>query len=102
MPGGFQPELVAKLEESSKRLSKGRKKRVVSSSLATPEAIADFALLASQPLHKTSKVCLPYFTVHNMEHSTVRTHNNYRLLQTVSITLSLHCKTSIGSIGTSV
>lgn len=55
VPGGFQPELVAKLEESSKRLSKGRKKRVVSSSLATPEAIADFALLASQPLHKTSK-----------------------------------------------
>ena len=55
-PGGFSPELLAKMEESSKRLSKGRKKRVISPELATPEELAAFTLLAAQPLHKTSKV----------------------------------------------
>ena len=63
VPAGFSPELLAKMEESSKRLSKGRKKRVTSPSLVTSEALAEFTLLASQPLHMTSKVrtmaCLP-------------------------------------------
>lgn len=55
-PGGFGPELRAMMEDSSKHLSKGRKKRAISVELATPETLAAFTLLASQPLHKTSKV----------------------------------------------
>lgn len=44
------------MDECSKALSKTRKKRVVSATLAPPEAVAELSLLAAQPLHKTSKV----------------------------------------------
>lgn len=44
------------MTEHSTVLSKGRKKRAMPATLATPEDIGGFALLGSHPLHKTSKV----------------------------------------------
>jgi hypothetical protein len=38
----------------SKELSKWRKKRPAQPSLATPEALASYTCLSSQPLHKTT------------------------------------------------
>ena len=44
------------MTEHSTVLSKGRKKRAMSATLATPEEIGGFGLLGTHPLHKTSKV----------------------------------------------
>lgn len=52
---GITSEIAGKLTASSNELSKGRKKRVVSPTVATPEDIAAFSLQHSVPLHKTSK-----------------------------------------------
>ena len=56
-PAGLSAELLDRMDACSKGLSKTRKKRVVSATLASPEAVAELSLLAAQPLHKTSKVC---------------------------------------------
>ena len=55
-PAGLSAALLGRMDECSKALSKTRKKRVVSATLAAPEAVAELSLLAAQPLHKTSKV----------------------------------------------
>ena len=55
-PPGLSPSLLERMDECSRALSKTRKKRVVSATLAPPEAVAELSLLAAQPLHKTSKV----------------------------------------------
>ena len=44
------------MTEHSTVLSKGRKKRAIPATLATPEEIGGFGLLGTHPLHKTSKV----------------------------------------------
>ena len=41
------------LTACSNELSKGRKKRAISPTLATPDDLAAFSLQLSQPLHKT-------------------------------------------------
>jgi hypothetical protein len=55
-PPGLSAALLERMDACSKALSKTRKKRVVSPTLAPPEAVAELSLLAAQPLHKTSKV----------------------------------------------
>lgn len=44
------------MTECSMKLSQGRKKRELPEGLATPEDLASYQLLGSQPLHKTGKV----------------------------------------------
>ena len=60
--GVMPPELAQKLEDKNKELSKKRRKRAISPSVATPEALADFTQLVAQPLHKTSKVTAAQLT----------------------------------------
>lgn len=52
--------------EHSKALSKGRKKRIMPASLATPQDIEAFSLISSHPLHKSTKVrCIHLANVHS-------------------------------------
>ncbi|EFN51555.1 hypothetical protein CHLNCDRAFT_140025 [Chlorella variabilis] len=52
---GITPDIAEKLTACSNELSKGRKKRAISATVATPDDLAAFALQSSHPLHKTSK-----------------------------------------------
>ncbi|KAL4431421.1 hypothetical protein ABPG75_006677 [Micractinium tetrahymenae] len=52
---GITPDIAEKLTACSNELSKGRKKRAISPTVATPDDIAGFSLQSSIPLHKTSK-----------------------------------------------
>lgn len=47
--------MIARMTEHSTVLSKGRKKRAMPATLATPEDVSGFGLLGTHPLHKTSK-----------------------------------------------
>lgn len=49
------PEVVEAMTACSTELTKGRKKRIISSTLAKPEEIAAYTLLGSYPLHSTRK-----------------------------------------------
>jgi hypothetical protein len=51
---GITSDVVDTMTALSKELSKWRKKRPAQPSLATPEALASYTCLSSQPLHKTS------------------------------------------------
>lgn len=53
--GGLTSTVTDKLTACSNTLSKGRKKREISSTVATPDDIAGFSLLKSQPLHSSKK-----------------------------------------------
>lgn len=46
------------LTEFSNKMSKYRKKRVISADLITPEELESFVLLAANPVHKTTQVML--------------------------------------------
>ncbi len=52
---GITEDIVARMTEHSTVLSKGRKKRAMPATLATPEDVGGFALLGCHPLHKTAK-----------------------------------------------
>jgi len=52
--GGLSDELMASITATAAELSKGRKKRVISPELATPELLASFAAEEPLPLHKPS------------------------------------------------
>lgn len=52
---GITADIAEKLTACSNELSKGRKKRAISPTVATPEELDAFALHSSHPLHKTSK-----------------------------------------------
>eukprot|EP00899_Mesostigma_viride_P001266 jgi/Mesvir1/1113/Mv17620-RA.2 len=54
LKGGIPAEVTAKLNECSMGLSKGRKKRQISPSLAKAEDIQGYTQTASHPLHKTT------------------------------------------------
>jgi hypothetical protein len=45
------------------QLSKTRKKRALPPTLATPEDFAAFTLSSSNPLHKTTQVCVTFMCV---------------------------------------
>jgi pre-mRNA-processing factor 19 len=51
---GLSDELLASITATAGELSKGRKKRVISPELATPEQLASFAAEEPLPLHKPS------------------------------------------------
>eukprot|EP00898_Chlorokybus_atmophyticus_P008651 jgi/Chlat1/8788/Chrsp90S08134 len=51
---GITPEVIQEMTETSTTLSKARKKRQVSPTLATPEALDSHTQIASHPLHKTT------------------------------------------------
>lgn len=53
---GIPTEVGQELQAISAKLSKGRKKRIISESLATVDDISSYSLLGSHPLHKTNKV----------------------------------------------
>ncbi len=53
---GITEDIIARMTEHSTDLSKGRKRRAMPATLATPEDISGFTLLGCHPLHKTSKV----------------------------------------------
>ena len=55
---GITPEVIDAMTAMSGTLSKGRKKRVVSATVATAEELEAFSLLSSHPLHKTTQVHL--------------------------------------------
>ena len=63
MKGGITPDIVEAMTKHSSTLSKARKKRTISETLATPEEVADLGLLGSYPLHKTTQVIVA--AVHN-------------------------------------
>ncbi len=48
-------EVLQELQDVNQQLSKQRKKREISKTLATPEELASLALLSSTPLHKTTQ-----------------------------------------------
>ncbi|EIE19108.1 spliceosome component, nuclear pre-mRNA splicing factor [Coccomyxa subellipsoidea C-169] len=52
---GIPAEVSSEMLEHSKALSKGRKKRIMPASLATPQDIEAFSLISSHPLHKSTK-----------------------------------------------
>jgi hypothetical protein len=52
---GITEDIVARMTEHSTVLSKGRKKRAMPATLATPEDVGGLALLGCHPLHKTAK-----------------------------------------------
>lgn len=52
---GLTSDIAERLTACSNELSKGRKKRAVSATVATPDELAAFTLQSSHPLHKTSK-----------------------------------------------
>jgi pre-mRNA-processing factor 19 len=52
---GITPDIAERLTACSNELSKGRKKRAISPTVAQPDDIAAFSLQSSHPLHKTSK-----------------------------------------------
>ncbi|KAK9838127.1 hypothetical protein WJX81_002866 [Elliptochloris bilobata] len=52
---GITEDIIARMTEHSTVLSKGRKKRAMSATLATAEEITGFGTLGCHPLHKTSK-----------------------------------------------
>ncbi|GMH44311.1 hypothetical protein BSKO_12245 [Bryopsis sp. KO-2023] len=52
---GISAEVGQELQAISGKLSKGRKKRVISESVATVEDISKYSLTSSHPLHKTNK-----------------------------------------------
>jgi pre-mRNA-processing factor 19 len=51
---GIPEDIIADMAEVNATLSKGRKKRPLPDSLATPEDLASLALSGSHPLHKTT------------------------------------------------
>ena len=55
---GIPKDVIAAMTQLSGTLSKSRKKRVVSPGITTPEALQNFAMLDSHPLHKTTQVRL--------------------------------------------
>lgn len=54
--GGITPDIVDAMTKHSATLSKSRKKRQISETLATPDEVANLALAGSFPLHKTTQV----------------------------------------------
>ncbi|GAB4816362.1 hypothetical protein N2152v2_003408 [Parachlorella kessleri] len=52
---GITPDVTERLTATSNELSKGRKKRVIPPTLASPEDFASFQLASSFPLHKTTQ-----------------------------------------------
>ena len=53
---GITDDIIEVLTNTSAELSKGRRKRPLPEGLVTPEAVGQFSLLSSHPLHKTSEV----------------------------------------------
>eukprot|EP00887_Chlorella_sp_A99_P008229 scaffold12.g8229.t1 len=53
---GITPDIAERLTATSAALSKGRKKRAISPSVATPEDIAGYGLAGTVPLHATNKL----------------------------------------------
>jgi pre-mRNA-processing factor 19 len=53
--GGITPDIVEAMTKHSSTLSKARKKRTISETLATPEEVASLALLGTFPLQKTTQ-----------------------------------------------
>lgn len=56
MKQGITSEIVDAMAKLSVQLSKQRKKRQVSATVATPDDVAALALASSIPLHKTTQV----------------------------------------------
>uniref|UniRef100_A0A7S0RAF6 Pre-mRNA-processing factor 19 n=1 Tax=Pyramimonas obovata TaxID=1411642 RepID=A0A7S0RAF6_9CHLO len=61
---GITPDVVSAMTALSKDLSKGRKKRQISESLATKESIESYSMLSSQPLHKTTQPGITACDIH--------------------------------------
>mmetsp|Transcript_7522 Transcript_7522/g.10177 ORF Transcript_7522/g.10177 Transcript_7522/m.10177 type:complete len:507 (+) Transcript_7522:260-1780(+) len=61
---GITSDVVSSMTALSKELSKARKKRQISASLAAKEALEEFTLLASQPLHKSTEPGIMAVDVH--------------------------------------
>ena len=55
---GIPKDVIEAMTTLSSTLSKGRKKRIVSPNVTTSEAIQNFTMLESHPLHKTTQVLL--------------------------------------------
>ena len=53
---GITPDIAERLTATSAALSKGRKKRAVAPTVATPDDIAGYSLTGTFPLHATNKV----------------------------------------------
>jgi hypothetical protein len=53
---GLTEDILNELTEFSNKMSKYRKKRVISASLITAEEIEAFQLVAANPVHKTTQV----------------------------------------------
>ena len=53
---GITDDIIEVLTNTAAELSKGRRKRPMPEGLVTPEAVGQFGLLSSHPLHKTSEV----------------------------------------------
>lgn len=62
--GGITASVISTMTSLSKELSKGRKKRQVSETLASKETVESFSLLSSQPLHKTTQPGITACDVH--------------------------------------
>lgn len=57
--GGITPDIVEALTKNNVTLSKMRKKRQISETLATPDDVSQLDLAGSFPIHKTTQVeCL--------------------------------------------
>jgi pre-mRNA-processing factor 19 len=62
--GGLTADVLALMADTAATLSKGRKKRVMSAELATPEVIAAFDLAETVPLHKSSTAGIAALALH--------------------------------------
>jgi pre-mRNA-processing factor 19 len=61
---GLMPDVLALISDTAASLSKGRKKRVISAELATPEALASYVLAETVPLHKSSTPGIAALALH--------------------------------------
>ncbi|KAG0607375.1 hypothetical protein M758_8G023200 [Ceratodon purpureus] len=61
---GITSDIIKELTECNARLSGQRKKRQISSTLATPEALESYTQLASHPLHSSSKPGILSIDIH--------------------------------------
>mmetsp|Transcript_3397 Transcript_3397/g.7959 ORF Transcript_3397/g.7959 Transcript_3397/m.7959 type:complete len:507 (+) Transcript_3397:268-1788(+) len=71
--GGVPKEVVDAMVEKSKELLKYRKKREISESLATPEAVAALGCKTTAPVHKTSAHGIAAIAVHPADTTMVAT-----------------------------